>query len=246
LFGTPNHANNGFIMPELLEDPTLYVIRRGRDEYGPFGRDILRQAMEMGNLVEEDWVRVADHPSCWYSLGRLLAGPPPPLPPIVRIRRSITRWLKVWSKLAKQALSAGNQFLNQFSDRLLNHSGLLAIACIAAATAIVFFPDQPLGVSIPWMLGGVATGIAMVFRRKSLRGVLACLFSVLLPIGASRAIPKINEYTDPNYRENALPPIGEMYSTVTRRAPEVPRSSARVVSGIPALGLPQPAPTAQK
>jgi hypothetical protein len=228
-------------MPELLEDPAIYVIRRGDEEYGPFGRDTLREAMEMGNLVGEDWVRTIDRTACWVSLYRLLNTPPPPVPPMVMVRRIVARGLKVSFGLGNCLLSAANQTLDRCSARMVNHPALLAFACIMAATAIVFLPGQPLGISIPWMLGGAAAGIAMFLSRRSFGGVLACLFSVLLPFGASRAIPLVNEYLDPNHLENALPPIGEMYSTMPRRAGESHRSNARARSGIPALGLPQPA-----
>jgi hypothetical protein len=233
-------------MTELLEDPTLYVIRRGHEEYGPFGRDTLQEAMEMGNLVADDWVRTADHTAYWVSLGRLLNGPPLPAPLSIMVRRTVIRGLNALFKLGERALSGADRILDRCSARMLNHSGLLAYACIIVATAIVFLPDQPLGISIPWMMAGFAAGVAMACRRRAFRGVLACLLSVLLPIGASRAIPTYNEYMDPNHLENALPPIGEMYSTMPPRAADSPKFPARAISGIPALSLPQPAVIAEE
>jgi hypothetical protein len=90
------------------------------------------------------------------------------------------------------------------------------------------------------MLAGFAAGVALIFGRRHFRGGLTCIAAILLPVGAFQAVAFISEYFDPNRRETALPPIGEMYSRLERQPVEVQINSS-VKSGIPALGLPMPA-----
>jgi len=90
------------------------------------------------------------------------------------------------------------------------------------------------------MLAGFAAGVALIFGRRRFRGGLTCITAILLPVGAFQAVAFVSDYFDPNRRETALPPIGEMYTRLEHRPVEVQINSS-VRSGIPALGLPKPA-----
>jgi hypothetical protein len=124
---------------------------------------------------------------------------------------------------------------------LVNRSGLIALGCTIVATLIALHPERPLPIFVPWMLAGVAAGVSLIVRRCHFRGGLACMAAIVLPVGAFLAVPVVSEYLDPNRRETALPPIGEMYSRIERRPIEMQRIHSSVRSGIPALGLPKPA-----
>lgn len=214
-------------------DQPLYVILREQEEYGPFFKETLQEAMEAGNLVPDDWVRKADRTSCWTSVEQLLYGPPEPVPPMVKIRRAARLGMA-------SLLSVTNRAVEICAARLAKRAGLIACACIAVAAGIAFLPEQPWAISVPWMLAGVAAGVALILRRRVLHGAIACLAASLLPLAAFRTISVVHHYLDPNRRETALPPIGEMYSNMPRKGVELPKDRPRAKSGIPALGLPQP------
>jgi hypothetical protein len=222
-----------------VAEPILYVILREHEEYGPFCMNTLREAMESGNLVAEDWVRTADRTSCWMSLGQLLYGPPEPERPMVRIRWVISRWVASLGWAKARCLSWASQLLDRCCTPLETHSGTVALACILVATGIVLLPERPFALSIPWMTAGVLAGMVLIRRRRSFRGAVTCLASLVLPFIAFESAPAIRHNLDPNRRENALPPIGEMYSSMPRRNSDLPKRHGPVASGIPALGLPE-------
>jgi hypothetical protein len=227
-------------MNTSLVEPARYLILRENEEYGPFTRETLREAMDAGNLVAEDWVRMIDETTCWTSLAHLLYGPQPVERPITRMRRLLAQRFALLRQLGIDSFSIAGRVLDRFSARLARCPGLLALGSILVATGIVLLPDRPLAISVPWMLAGVAAGISMI-RRRSFRGVIACLTAMILPLAAFRVAPFLTRQLDPNRRETALPPIGEMYSVMPRRPADIPKAPDRIRSGIPALGLPQPA-----
>jgi hypothetical protein len=195
--------------------------------------------MESGNLVAEDWVRTADRTSCWKSLEQLLYGPPEPERPIVRIRRLIGGWIVSLHRARACCQSVASRHLERCCGPLESHSGTVALACILVATGIVLLPERPFVLSIPWMTAGILAGIVLVLRRQSFRGTVTCLAALILPLIAFQAAPAIRHNLDPNRRETALPPIGEMYSSMPRRNLDAPKKRRPAVSGVPALGLPE-------
>jgi hypothetical protein len=225
-------------MNTSLVELARYVILRENEEYGPFTWQTLCEAMEAGNLVAEDWVRTTDEITCWTSLTDLLYGPQPVERPITRVRRWISQQFTLLHQLGIDSLSIAGRLLDRSSARLARWPGLLALGSILVATAIVLLPDRPLLISVPWIMAGVAAGISMI-RRRSFRGVITCLTAMILPFAAFRVAPILKRELDPNRRETALPPIGEMYSVMPRKPADVPKTPDRVRSGIPALGLPQ-------
>ena len=91
------------------------------------------------------------------------------------------------------------------------------------------------------IVAGAGAGLATIIRRRAFKGTFAVITSLLLPLAAFQAVPAVREQLDPNYKESALPPIGEMYSEIERTPREVQPARSKVTSGIPGLGLPQPA-----
>jgi len=224
-----------------VEETPLYVILREHEEYGPFCRETLKEAMEMGNLVADDWVRKADRTSCWTSVGQLLYGPPEPESVIIKLRRHLRREVALLVRATERSLSVASRALESCATRLVKRAGLIAVVCIAVATGIAFLPEKPLVILVPWILAGIAAGVAMTLRRKVFRGIIACLAASILPLAANRANPVVARYLDPDRRENALPPIGEMYSTMPRKSADLHKDRLLPAkSGIPALGLPEP------
>lgn len=218
-----------------VDETPLYVILREHEEYGPFCRETLRQAMETGNVVPEDWVRKVELPSCWTSVGQLLHGPPEPDPLSVKLQRFYNRCAAVFEKV----FAFADRALDFCARRIARRAGIVALVCIAVATSTAFLSDQPFALSAPWILAGLAASVALMLRRQFFRGIVACLAVLLIPLGTYRAIPVAKQRLDPDRIENALPPIGEMYSSLPRKSPDLPRVRTRVKSGIPALGLPQ-------
>lgn len=197
--------------------------------------------MEAGNLVAEDWVRHADRTACWMSVGKLLFGPPERVPLTVRLHAFAIRGVAFLREQAVQAVSAANRSLNCYSAGLLNRSGFIAFLCVTTAVGIEFLPERPLPISVPWVLAGFAAGVALILRHRLFHGFAACLSALTLPLLAHWTIVAVNNYMDPNHLETALPPVGEMYSNMPRKAPEISKGRSRARSGVPALGLPQPA-----
>lgn len=218
-----------------VEEPPLYVILREHEEYGPFCRETLRQAMETGNVVPEDWVRKVELPSCWTSVGQLLHGPSEPDPLRVKLRR----FYRLGGAASEKVFASADRAVGFCARRIAGRAGIVALVCVAIATGTAFLPDRPFALSVPWILAGLAASVALILRRQFFRGIIACVAVLLIPLGTYRAIPVAKQRLDPNRVENALPPIGEMYSSLPRRSPDLPRVRVRVKSGIPALGLPQ-------
>ncbi|HET6408425.1 MAG TPA: hypothetical protein VFG14_11135, partial [Chthoniobacteraceae bacterium] len=71
-------------------DPPLFVIRRGHDEFGPFCEDTVREALNTGNVVPDDWIRLADGRDCWTSVEELLSRPPIPPGPVTKACQAVS------------------------------------------------------------------------------------------------------------------------------------------------------------
>jgi hypothetical protein len=224
-----------------VDETPLYVILREHEEYGPFCRETLEEAMEAGNIVEEDWVRKADRTSYWMSVGQLLYGPPEPEGLGIKMRRFLRFGRAALGQTATTAFSLASRALDRCAERLARWAGLVALLCAAVATATAFLPGRPIALSVPWIMAGIAAGVALILRRKVSSGIIACLAASIIPIATYQMIPAANHYFDPNRRENPLPPIGEMYSSMPRKSGDLPRNRPKAKSGIPALGLPMPA-----
>jgi hypothetical protein len=228
-------------MTTSLVQSARYVILREQQEYGPFSKETLTEAMNAGNLVAEDWVRTIDRTACWRSLGQLLYGPPEPESPVVRMHRMALQGIASASELGARWLSTVSRVLDICSNRLENRLGFLALVSVMVATGIVLLPERPLAVSAPWIMAAVAGGVAMILRRRSFRGAIVCLAAVFIPLITFKAAPMVAYHLDPNRRESSLPPIGEMYSSMPRKSLDAHKRHPPAVSGVPALGLPQPA-----
>jgi hypothetical protein len=134
-----------------------------------------------------------------------------------------------------------NRELDGCAAQLVHRARTLTWISMAVATGIMFLPDRPLFVALPWILAGTAAGIALMIREGSVRAFILCLAATIVPLATDRGISAVNHYFDPNRREIALPPIGEEVQTnALRKSSESVRARSRAKSGIPALGLPQP------
>lgn len=223
-----------------VEDPPLYVILREQEEYGPFCKETLREALEMGNLVLDDWVRKVDRSSCWTSVGKVLYGPPEPVALGVKFRRVLRLGMIELERAVKWSATVINHELDGCATQLVDRARALTWISMVVATAIMFLPDRPLFVAVPWILAGTAAGIALMIREGSVRAFILCLAATIVPVATDRGISAVTHYFDPNRREVALPPIGEEVQSTPRKSSELIRTRSRAKSGIPALGLPQP------
>jgi hypothetical protein len=228
-------------MTTSLVESARYIILREYEEYGPFSKETLMEAMKAGNLVADDWVRTIDRTACWRSLGQLLYGPPEPEQPIVRMRRMALMGFTWVSAFGARWLSTVSRILDYCSIRLENRLGFLALVSILVAAGVAILPERPVAVATPWIGAGVAAGVAMVLQRRSLRGAFVSLAAMLIPLATFKVAPMVARQLDPNQLETTLPPIGEMYSNIPRRSFDSRKKQPPAVSGVPALGLPQPA-----